>query len=159
MDVTFLYICVGWLLIGLGLIGCVLPILPGPPLAFCALLIARFLVGKGEPSFMILGIALGATVLVTVADYVIPIFGAKVFKCSTSGIRGAIFGTLVGCFFLPIGIIVGPFVGAMIGEISVGKRTGKALFGAFGALLGFICGTLMKLFCCGWIGYWYYLAV
>ena len=62
-------------------------------------------------------------------------------------------------FFLPIGVIAGPFLGAMAGELFAGKAIGESLRGAFGALLGFILGVVIKVACCGYIAYCYYHAV
>ena len=68
-------------------------------------------------------------------------------------------GTIVGLFFLPIGIIAGPFFGALVGELVAGRNFGQSLYGAFGALIGFLAGVLLKVLCCGLLAYWFYQSV
>ena len=99
------------------------------------------------------------TITVTVLDYVVPAIGAKRFNCSRLGTIGCVIGTVVGLFFLPFGVIVGPFFGALIGESVSGKNLGQASVGAIGALVGFLFGVIIKLACCGYIAYCFYNAV
>ena len=60
---------------------------------------------------------------------------------------------------LPLGVVAGPFLGALAGEMVSGKPFGMSLKGAFGALLGYVCGVMLKVFCCGFIAYQFWLAV
>ncbi len=154
-----IYLCIGWLLIAIGICGCIIPILPGPPIAFAALLVARLFGDHTEPSTATLLLAAAITVGVTVLDYIVPILGAKQFNCSKSGTIGCVIGTFVGLFFLPFGVVAGPFFGALIGEAAAGKNLAQASFGAMGALVGFLFGVLIKLACCGYIAYCYYRVV
>lgn len=137
-------------LLVLGVIGCVAPILPGPILAYAALFC---LIPTGDsPSvaaFVIFGIL---TVVVTIADSIIPSIGAKKFDCSRWGTWGCFIGTIIGVFFFPVGLVAGPFLGAFIGELIAGKITHAALRGGVGALLGFLAGTILKLAVCIAIG-------
>ena len=150
---------IGWLLLALGVAGCFLPVLPGPPIAYAALFVA-FLRGEHtSPTIACLVVAGIATALATILDYVVPAMGAKRFDCSRAGTWGCVIGTIAGMFFLPIGVIAGPFLGAMAGELFAGKAIGESLRGAFGALLGFILGVVIKVACCGYIAYCYYHAV
>ncbi len=150
---------IGWLLLALGVAGCFLPVLPGPPIAYAALFVA-FLRGEHtSPTIACLVVAGIATALATILDYVVPAMGAKRFDCSRAGTWGCVIGTIAGMFFLPIGVIAGPFLGAMAGELFAGKAIGESLRGAFGALLGFILGVVIKVACCGYIAYCYYQAV
>ena len=150
MDVFCLLL--SFLLILAGVIGCVVPMLPGPAIAYCgvlALLPTRF-----APSTTAC-IAFGVACAVVLAlDYVVPAYGAKRFNCSRMGVAGCMAGTFVGMFFMPWGVIAGPFIGAVVGEIAVGKRFAASLVGGMGALLGFLCGTLLKVVycavCAGW---------
>ena len=127
------------------MIGCFIPVLPGPPLNYLSLLILHFGTDKKfSETFLVTWalIAIGVTVL----DYIIPVYGTKKLGGSNYGIWGSAIGIVVGIFlFPPIGIIVGPFLGAWIGEIISGKSGSLALRAAFGSLLGFIAGTLIKL--------------
>lgn len=153
------WIVCGWTLLGIGLIGCFLPIIPGPSIAYSSLFVALAVGDHSSPTVPVLVAAGVATVVVTLLDYIVPAWGAKKFHCSRGGTFGCFVGTLVGLFFLPFGILAGPFLGALAGELIAGKKVGSSLFGALGALVGFLTGVMLKVLCCGLLGYWYYLAV
>ena len=150
MDILWIVLSAG--LVAVSFVGCVIPVLPGPLFAFAgvlALLPSRF--APTAQTCVAFGVA-GALVLLL--DYVVPAFGAKKFNCSKWGIFGCVVGTMVGIFFVPWGILVGPFAGAVVGELIAGKKLGSSLKGGFGALLGFIFGVALKLAycatCAGW---------
>jgi uncharacterized protein YqgC (DUF456 family) len=86
------------------------------------------------------------------ADYLLPVLGVKKWKGSKWGNIGCIIGTVAGLFlFPPWGIISGPFLGAVLGELILArKKTSEALKAGFGAFIGFILGTVLKLSVCGW---------
>ncbi len=134
----------------LGIIGSIVPALPGPPLSWAGLLLI-FLRGEGAlnhtPMTMSsLLIWLGITILVTVLDYIIPGWFTKVTGGSKYAAIGATIGLLAGMFFTPVGIVVGVVAGAFVAElIFAGKSAGDSFKSAFGAFLGFICGTGLKL--------------
>ena len=134
------------LLLLIGFIGCVLPVLPGPIIGYCGLLV---LIPTAKcPSTLVL-VTMGLVVAaVTVADYIVPAIGAKKFNCSRWGTCGCFVGTIVGLFFAPVGILVGPFLGAFLGELIARKPIGAALKGGFGAFLGFLSGMFLKLLAC-----------
>jgi len=139
----------GAILFALAFIGCVVPMVPGPVLAFAGLLCARGIAPHDRPSMFTLAVALAFVVVVTVLDYVVPALGARKFNCGKLGVFGCVVGTIVGLFFMPIGLLVGPFLGAMIGELISGKELRQSLKGALGAFLGYAAGILLKLICCG----------
>lgn len=151
-----------YVLIGLGIIfiisgilGCVLPIIPGPPLSYIGLLLLHF-TEKYQFSTRFLIIWAIITTVVYVLDYVIPAWGTKKFGGSKRGVWGSIIGLVIGLFFFPpFGIIVGPFVGAVVGELTAGKDSGMALKSGFGSFLGFLAGTLLKLITSGMMT-WYF---
>ena len=147
MDI--LYICLGWILLAVGILGCFIPVVPGPPLAYLALFAALATGDHSSPGVAMLVIAGAVTAVVTVLDYVVPAIGAKKFKCSRGGTVGCFVGTFLGMFYLPIGVIAGPFLGALVGELIAGKKIGPAMYGALGALLGFAFGVLVQLGGCG----------
>ena len=127
----------------LGIAGCLLPILPGPPLSYLGL-IAIHLTSKIDFSSKFL-ISWGIIViLVSILDYVIPIWGTKIFGGSKYGVWGSMVGLLAGLFIPPIGIIVGPFIGAVAGEMLAGNKQ-NALKAGFGSFIGFIAGTVVKM--------------
>ena len=139
----FLFVLSG-LLILLGGIGAVFPVLPGPILSFAGLLTLYFLSIKPFAMSFIAVFALIA-VLVTVFDYLMPALGAKKFQGSKYGIWSSTIGIFFGFFFPPLGFILGPFIGAFIGEAATGKDLNRSLKAAFGTFVGFLAGTGMKL--------------
>jgi uncharacterized protein YqgC (DUF456 family) len=133
----------------LGLVGCFISILPGPILSYCGLLC---LIPTDRSLSTTALVLLGAlTIAVTVADFVIPSIGAKKFNCSSYGTWGCVLGTIVGAFFFPIGITLGPFAGAFLGEFIAKKDFVTALRSGIGAFLGFLAGTLLKVCFCLYI--------
>ena len=110
MD-TFLII-LGALCLLLGLIGCVAPVLPGVPLSYLGLLLLHF-TDRVQFSWLFLTVWAVIVIVIQVLDYFIPAWGNKVVKY---GVWGSTIGLLLGFFMGPWGIIVGPFVGAVVGE-------------------------------------------
>ena len=152
MSVVMLSVAIVLMIVGL--IGCVIPVVPGPALAYCGLL-CMIPTSKAPSSFAIAVFGVAALV-VTVLDYVVPALGAKRFKCSKCGTWGCVVGTFVGMFFFPLGLLLGPFCGAVAGELLARKRTGEALWGGFGAFLGFLSGVLLKIVFCAVMIFFYF---
>ena len=152
MD-TFLIILAG-IFVFVGLIGSVLPILPGVTLSYAGLLILHF-TDKYQFSNHFLIIWAVIVVLIQVLDYVIPIWGTKKFGGSKRGVWGSSLGMVAGIFLGPWGVVLGPFVGALLGELSDKKGMRDAMKAAFGAFLGFIVITVAKLIVAGFIIYYY----
>lgn len=144
MDVA-LYIISGLLLLT-GLAGAILPVLPGPPISFVAILLLEF-TERYDFSTEFLVICGAIAAIVTVLDYVIPVWGTKRFGGSKAGVRGSTIGLILGLiFFPPLGIIIGPFVGAVIAELIYNSDDfQKALRSGLGSLVGFLLGTGLKL--------------
>jgi hypothetical protein len=153
MDTLLLVI--GICLILAGIAGALVPGLPGPPLSFIALVMLQFRDGFAfSPGFLVtMGIIMA---VVTVIDYVIPIYGTKKFGGTRRGVWGSTIGLIAGLFILPLtgivlgplglfGIILGPFLGAYIGETTGGMASEPALKAALGSFIGFLAGTFMKL--------------
>ncbi|MBQ1747867.1 MAG: DUF456 domain-containing protein [Bacteroidales bacterium] len=143
-----------------GIIGCVLPVIPGPPISWAGMMILYFW-GKGTDSSgdtmstRLLLIWLAVTIVVTVLDYLVPSYLTKVSGGSKYASRGALAGVLVGLFFAPWGIVLGPMLGAFICEAAFsGKKAGQSIVPALGAFAGFVCGTLLKLISCGFMMYY-----
>ena len=130
-----------------GLLGAVLPALPGPPLSFVGLLLLLLCTGNsvGTATVIVSGIV---AAIITVLDYVAPIWLAKKKGGSKYGIWGAGIGMLVGLFLGPWGIILGPFAGAFIGELMAKNTTGKALSTAFMSFIAFMLTTGIKFVYC-----------
>jgi uncharacterized protein YqgC (DUF456 family) len=136
----------------IGLVGCVLPVIPGPPLSFIGLLLLHFSKFNGAESSKWIGsfeflLLFGSiAVIVTVLDYIVPIWGTKKFGGSKRGMWGAAIGLVIGIFILPpIGFIVGPFAGAVIGESTMGKSSKESFRAGLGSVLGLMMGVGLKL--------------
>jgi uncharacterized protein YqgC (DUF456 family) len=131
-------------LIIVGIIGCLVPVLPGPPLSYAGLLLlhaSRF----AEFSKNVLLILAIVAIIVTILDYIVPIWGTRKFGGSKYGARGATVGLIIGLFLGPAGIIFGPFLGAFAGELIFKDDVKYALKAGFGSLLGFLAGVGLKL--------------
>lgn len=135
-----------FLLLGAGVLGAVLPVLPGPPIGYAGLLLihwSRF--GNFSRSFLI-GWAV-ITILITIADYILPSLLSRRFGGSRAAAIGSFLGLIAGIFFFaPAGMIVGPFIGAFMGElINSGSNSATAFKSALGAFLAFVVGSGAKL--------------
>jgi len=133
-----------------GIIGSIVPALPGPPLGWLAMLCAFFCHGSnsdGDPmTLTCLLVWLGVTIVITVLDYIVPAYMTKATGGHKAASRGATIGLILGIFFTPIGMILGSLIGAFIGEFLFAKSGAWTSFKAtIGTFLGFITGTLMKL--------------
>ena len=147
MDI--LLIILGALCMIIGLAGCFLPIIPGPPVAYAGLLLLHF-TDKAQFTTAQLLTWLFIVILLQVLDYFIPMLGSRYSGGSRWGPRGCLIGTVAGLFFMPWGIILGPFLGAFLGELLGGRKTGQALRSGFGSLFGFLFGTVLKCVVCGY---------
>ena len=153
---TTTIIILGLLLAVAGFVGCILPILPGPPLSFIALLLLSF-ARDWEPFsvtfFIVMG---GLTILVTVLDYLVPAVGAKKYGATKFGIWGSIIGLFVGLFFFPpFGLFLGGFAGAVVGELFAGREGKEALRAGWGSFIGNLAGMGLKLGLCGTMLFFY----
>lgn len=157
--VEIFLLILGFILIIVGIIGSVLPVLPGPTMSWIGLLIVFF--DKDVPLnyFMIVItgiIAIGINIL----DYIIPAKTVKKYGGSKYAIWGTNLGLIIGLFFPPIGFLIGPFVGAFAGQMYYNSQDKNMAFKvALGSFIGFITGTFMKIMVCLiYLGiYFYYL--
>jgi len=130
----------------IGVIGCIFPAIPGPPLSYAALILLQF--AKEEPvfskSFLVKFAVL--TIVVSLGDYFLPLLGARKYGTSKYGIWGAILGMVAGIiFFPPFGMILGIFVGAIIGELIAGKENSMALKAGLATFIGSMTAVFIKL--------------
>lgn len=128
-----------------GLIGAVVPVIPGTLISYAGLLVVSFTEGSnvGVAKLVVWGVI---SVAVIVLDYILPAFLSKRFGGTKWGSWGATIGTLLGLLFGPVGIILGPFVGAVVGEMLHEQLEFRdALKVGFGSMLSFFVGTLFKL--------------
>lgn len=127
-----------------GLVGCVLPVIPGPLIAYGALLLMQL---SNKPPFSVAMMLFWGilTLIITILDYWVPIYGTKKAGGTKWGSNGAIIGMIVGMFLGPLGLFIGAFIGAFVGEILNKQSKGKALKAAMGSFLGFIAGVFGKI--------------
>lgn len=158
MDTILLLI--GFICVIAGIFGSLLPALPGPGLSWIGILLL-YLTDVIPNNYWILGITLFITIGITILDYVIPAKGTKKFGGSKYGIWGTNIGLIVGIFSpIPLGFIIGPFVGAFIGEYYYAKQErSQALKAATGSFIGFLASTFIKfVVCIAFLGTFIYVA-
>lgn len=132
------------ILILIGIIGSIIPLIPGPPIAFGGLLLVQFTSKQPFSSefLIIFGVL---AILSAVIDNVLPIYATKKFNGSKKGVWGSAIGLIMGLFFFPpFGIIIGPMIGAFVGEIIDGKTANNAVRPAFGSFIGFLSSIFLR---------------
>jgi uncharacterized protein YqgC (DUF456 family) len=145
MDWNILWYVIAGILIVAGLVGAILPNLPGIPVMFGGMLLAAW-VGHFQkiPVWVIVVLGVLATFSITF-DFIAGSLGAKRYGASKTAVWGAFLGTIVGLFFGIPGIILGPFVGAVIGQLASGSPVDHAARVGFGTWIGLMIGTAIKL--------------
>ena len=157
---TILLIVIGGILVIAGIVGCVMPVLPGPPISYISLILLSLAYKWKAYStnfLLIMGII---TVAVTVLDFILPIYLPKRYGASKFGIWGSILGMIVGMIiFPPFGLIIGTFLGAVLGELAFNKDKRASLKAALGVFIGTIAAILLKVSVSGIIGFYFFRAV
>ncbi|MBQ6068909.1 MAG: DUF456 domain-containing protein [Bacteroidales bacterium] len=148
MNTTLIILAILCTLIGIA--GSIIPGLPGPPFSWLALLLLNFTTAaQHNTTFLIVTAAIA--VIITVLDYVVPSLSTKRHGGSKAGVWGCNIGLIVSIVGLPfgptglVGVIFWPFAGALVGELLSGKQSREALRAAWGAFVGFLTGTGLKL--------------
>jgi uncharacterized protein YqgC (DUF456 family) len=132
-------------LVAVGLVGVVVPALPGTILVFAGLLLAAWaddFSGVGVWTIVVIGVIAAASYTV---DFVAAALGAKRLGASKRAMTGAALGTLLGLFFGLPGLIIGPFVGAVLGELSTNRDLKQAGRAGLAAWIGFAVGIAVKV--------------
>ena len=146
-DPTLFFAILAGVLLLIGLIGTVLPVLPGPPIAWAGLLAAHFSSYSQIEIWILIATGIAA-VFVTVIDNIFPSVMTKKAGGSKAATLGCTIGLIVSFFLGPIFILIAPFAGAFIGEMIHDSSDAKrALKAAFGAFKGFLLGTGLKIIC------------
>lgn len=147
MDFALLIISFIFMIIGL--FGSFLPILPGPSISWIGLLILN-LTSAVTINYWLLGITLIVTITISILDYIIPAKGTKLFGGTSYGIWGTNIGLVIGIFTpIPFGFLIGPFLGALIGELIYNyKDRNRALKAAIGSFLGLLASSFMAFIIC-----------
>jgi len=149
-------IVIGSIFVLVGIAGCVLPLLPGPVLIFLGLLVLALLKDFFPPLTPTLMIVMAIlTVIVTIGDYMIPLWGAKKYGTSKWGIWGSVAGMAIGLLFSPFGMLIGAVIGAVAVEWLVQKEKGKAFKAGWGVIVGSLLGAVLKLGVSGMMTYYF----
>lgn len=145
MVLDIMLTILGAILMIVGIAGCILPVLPGVVLNYVGLLLLHFTSRVEFSTDFLIGWAL-VVIAIEVLDYFIPIWGTKKFGGGKKGAWGCTIGVVAGIFLLPPwGIIIFPFVGAVIGELIDNKEMKVALKAGLGAFVGFVAGTFLQV--------------
>lgn len=145
--ITIIIIVLAVILTLTGILGAILPALPGPPLCWGSLLIAYFFCDS-TISNTLLWTMLVLTIISQILDYVAPIWMAKAGGGSKSAISGSTAGLILGLFFMPMGLFVGPLIGAFVGEYLSTQNLGQSIRIALLSFLSFLLSTGFKLVLC-----------
>ncbi|MDC8002854.1 DUF456 domain-containing protein [Aureisphaera galaxeae] len=156
MDLLF--VIIGLILMLVGIVGSILPVIPGTPISWLGLIVL-YLAPSLEFDWVFISITGVVAIAIYILDYLIPAMGTKKFGGSRAGAWGTTIGLLVGIIApIPFGILIGPFVGALVGELAFNETEGpKAFKAALGSFMGFLASTFMKFFAtCVYLGIFVY---
>lgn len=144
MTVVLLWV-LAFVLILVGLIGTLLPVMPGALLVFLGMFAGAWADDFSRVGWAVLGVLAILTVLFYVLDFLAGAYGARRLGASRWGVIGAILGALVGMFFGFIGVVVGPFVGAVVGELLARRGLLEASRAGAGAWIGLVLSVAARL--------------
>ncbi len=167
MFLDIVLIVLGAVLMLVGLIGCIVPIIPGPPVSWVGILVLHFTKSvQFSTEFLIAWLVVA--ILVTIIDNVVPVIGTKKMGGTKWGVRGSAIGLIIGLFFAPLGIFIGPFLGALAGELlyfqtkkgkektikmTSNEKNKQAFKSALGSFAGLLFGVVFKLTTSGVLTY------
>jgi len=150
----------GGLLVIIGIVGCVVPVIPGPPVSYISLILVSWAYhwkAFTVPFLIVMGVI---TIIATILDFVLPVYLPKKYGGSKYGVWGSILGMLAGMiFFPPFGLIIGTFAGAIIGELIFNKNKRVALKSGLGVFFGTFAAMMIKISVSGVIGFYFFRAV
>lgn len=157
---SFVYLAIAILFFAVGFVGILLPIIPGIGLIWLGMLVYGFLTGFEDLSVgFFVGQASGVG-LAFLVDYAANIWGVKRYGGSRPAVWGSILGLLGGVFlFGPLGVIIGPFAGALAGELITGSSISRAARSGLGTLVGFLGGTLLKFIIAVVMVVWFFTVI
>lgn len=148
MTTQILLYVLAALLIVIGIVGTIVPALPGVPVVYLGMFLAAWAGDFTQIGWVTLTVLGVLTALSLLVDLLASLLGAKRVGASGWALFGAAMGTLVGMFFGIPGLILGPFVGAVLGELIAGSTVRRSTVVGVGAWLGFVFGTLAKIALC-----------
>lgn len=143
-----IYFVLAALLMIAGIVGAVVPAIPGVPLVFAGMLLAAWADHFQHVGAITLTLLGALCVIALLIDFVAGMMGARRVGASARALWGATLGTFAGLFFGIPGLLLGPFLGAVVGELTAGSKVHKATSVGVGTWLGLLFGTLAKLALC-----------
>ena len=147
MAIDIILILTAIILSIVGILGCIVPGLPGPPLNYISMLIIQYQYQSfSYLTLIVFGIL---TALILVIDYILPIWFAKKFGATKQGIWGSVIGMVAGMFLTPIGMILGILLGAIIGDLIAGRTTSQASKSGLATFTGTLMSIGLKLMISG----------
>ena len=152
MEILLIITAIALLIVGI--LGAVVPVMPGPPLSWFGLFLLKFTSWGAAITWEWVIVFAIIMIIVSIIDYIVPIWGAKKFGGTKAGIWGAAIGVIAGILLMPLtifSVILGPFIGAVFGEIIFGATTRQSLKAAVGTFIGFMFGMGLKLTVSFWI--------
>lgn len=136
------------LVMGVGVVGSILPGVPSTPLVLLSAIVHKLCFGANGVGWLVMSLLVVFTALSLVMDYMASVYGAKRLGATWRGATGAIVGGLIGIFFNLPGILLGPFLGALVFEMAGGRKFKESTRAGLGATVGLLAGALGKVLCC-----------
>lgn len=128
-----------------GIVGTFFPMIPGIPIIWGAMLVYGFVEGFQDITPVFLVITFLVVVALQVAEHYARAWGAKKYGASKWGAWGAVLGSIAGLFFMPFGLVLGPFLGALLLELVSGRSTEEALKAGWGGVVGVLGSVVMNV--------------
>ncbi len=145
MAVSTIAFVVAVLVMLVGVAGTFIPAIPGMPLIWLAMLGYGLVEGFREMTPWFLAVTFIVVVLSQVAEHYAKAWGAKRYGAGKAGTWGAVIGSIAGLFFMPVGLVLGPFLGALIGELLAGRSAEEALRAGWGGLVGVLGSVVVNV--------------
>ena len=145
MDLSFILYLLAAVCVLVGIAGVVLPALPGIPLVFAGLLLATWADGFAHVGWPILVVLAALTLLSLVVDVLATVVGAQRVGASRKALWGTFIGSIAGLFFMPLGLFLGPLVGALAGEYWHSRELGRSTRVGLATWLGILLGLALKV--------------
>ncbi len=157
---SIILIVIGVIFIIAGLVGCIVPVLPGPPISYISLILISWAYHWKAFSTLFLILMGIITIIVALLDYLLPIYLPKRYGASKYAVWGSAIGLLAGLFFLqPFGFLIGAFLGAVLGELIFKRNFKVSLKAGLGVFTGTIASTALKLGVSTLIGFYFFRAL
>lgn len=155
MALSIAMVALGSVLLVVGFLGCIIPAIPGPILAYGALILISIAGAWAVVPVWALVVAGVVALVTTVLDNILPAMSSKKAGASRAGVWGSVVGMIAGTFFSPIGTIIGAFVGALLGELIFHRENRRPLKAAVGVFTGTMLATVLKLAAAGVAGVYF----